>query len=165
MSTAQVTPLAAVFPPLPARNLNGRALALPGSFAGVRNIVLVAFRREHQQMVDSWFPALEPLLAAHPDLRAYEVPILASGYTFVRPFIDGGMATAIPNSAVRERTLTVYTNVTKVIAALQIGSPETISILLVDRNGQISWRSEGAYAADKGAGLAQVLAATRNESD
>ena len=63
------------------------------------------------------------------------------------------------HEAVRERTLTVYTNVAKVIAALQIRSPETITILLVDRSGQISWRSEGVYAADKGAGLTQALAA------
>ncbi|MEI7643385.1 MAG: hypothetical protein WCJ55_03655 [Chloroflexales bacterium] len=154
-----VLSLSAIFPPLQARNLNGRTLALPAAFAGVRNVVIVAFRREHQQLVDSWFPALDPLLAAHPDLRAYEVPVLASGYSFVRPFIDGGMAVAIPSPAVRERTLTVYTNVAKVIVALQIRSPETITILLVDRSGQISWRSEGVYAADKGAGLTQALAA------
>jgi hypothetical protein len=159
MSTAQMTPSTAVFPPLQARNLNGRKLALPAAFAGTRNIVLVAFRRAHQALVDSWFPALEPLLAAHPDVRAYEVPMLARGYTLARPFIDGGMAVAIPNPDVRERTLTVYTNVAKVIAALQIRSPETITILLVERSGRIAWRSEGAYAADKGAGLAQVLAA------
>lgn len=158
MSTAQVPPLAAVFPPLQARNLNGRTLALPAAFAGARNIVLVAFRRAHQDLVDSWFPALEPLLAAHPDLRAYEVPMLARGYTLARPFIDGGMAVAIPSSEVRERTLTVYTNVAKVSAALQIRSPETITILLVNRSGQIAWRSEGAYAAAKGAGLAHALA-------
>jgi hypothetical protein len=82
-----------------------------------------------------------------------------SGYSLVRPFIDGGMAMAIPSPAVRERTLTVYTNVANVIAALQIRSPETITILLVDRSGQISWRSEGVYATDKGTGLTQALAA------
>jgi len=60
---------------------------------------------------------------------------------------------------VRERTLTVYTNVAQRLAALQISSTETITILLVDRSGQISWRSEGAYDADKGAGIAQALAA------
>ncbi|NTU82956.1 MAG: hypothetical protein HGA45_26920 [Chloroflexales bacterium] len=149
----------AVFPQLKARNLNGRRLTLPAGFAGVRNIVIVAFRRWHQPLVDSWFPALDPLLAAHPDLRAYELPVIASGYGLVRPFIDGGMAVAIPDPAVRERTLTVYTDVATVMAALQIANPETITILLVDLSGQISWRSEGAHDPEKGAGLAQELAA------
>ncbi len=149
----------AVFPVVQARNLNRRTLALPTEFAGTLNVVLIAFRREHQQLIDAWFPALEPLLAAHPDLRAYELPVIAGGYTLVRPFIDGGMAGAIPNPAVRERTLTVYTDVKRFCAALQISSPATITILLVDRKGQISWRSTGAYTAAQGAALAPAIAA------
>ena len=148
----------AVFPPLPARNLNGRKLALPADFAGVRNVVLIAFRRWHQQLVDSWGPALDPLLAIYPDLRTYELPMLASSYSLVRPFIDGGMASAIRDQAVRERTLTIYTNIAQGMAALQIGNPETITILLVDRSGTISWRSEGAYDPEKGRGLERALA-------
>ena len=152
-----LAPTLALFPSLQARNLNGRTLALPAELAGARNVVIVAFRRWHQPLVDAWFPALAPLLAAHPDLRAYELPMLAGSYRLVRPFIDGGMARAIPDLAVRERTLTVYTNVAQSLAALQISNPETITILLVDRNGQISWRSEGEYTAAKGAALEAVL--------
>jgi hypothetical protein len=148
----------AVFPTVQARNLNGRTLALPADLAGTLNVLLIAFRRDHQQLIDAWFPALEPLLAAHPNLCAYELPVIAGGYTLVRPFIDGGMAGAIPSPAVRERTLTVYTDVKRFRAALQINSPATITILLVDRNGQISWRGTGAYTAEQGAGLAQAIA-------
>jgi hypothetical protein len=43
------------------------------------------------------------------------------------------------------------------LAALQISSPETITILLVDRSGQIFWRSEGEYTYAKGAALEQAL--------
>ncbi len=138
-----IAPTLAHFPSLQARNLNGRTLALPTDFGGARNVVIVAFRRWHQSLVDSWFPALAPLLAADPELRAYELPMIAGGYSLARPFIDGGMAHAIPDLAVRERTLTVYTNVAQSLAALQISSPETITILLVDRSGQIFWRSAG----------------------
>lgn len=153
-----LAPTLALFPPLQARNLNGRTLALPSEFAGGRNAVIMAFRRWHQTLVNAWFPALAPLLAAHPDLRAYELPMIAGGYSLARPFIDGGMARAIPDSVVRERTLTVYTNLAQSLAALQISSPETITILLVDRGGQIFWRSEGEYTAAKGAALEQALA-------
>ncbi len=103
------------------------------------------------------FPPWPPLLTAHPDVRAYELPMIAGGYTLARPFIDGGMARAIADSVVRERTLTVYTNVAQSLAALQINNPETITILLVDRSGQIFWRSEGEYTVAKGAALEQAL--------
>lgn len=58
-----IAPTLALFPPLQARNLNGRTLALPAELAGARNVVIIAFRRWHQPLVDAWFPALAPLLA------------------------------------------------------------------------------------------------------
>jgi hypothetical protein len=157
MTLAPAAPTAAIFPVLQARNLNGRTFNLPAGFTGIRNIVIVAFHRSHQALVDSWMPALELLVADHPTVRVYELPMIANGYALMRPFIDGGMASAIPSAAVRERTLTVYTNIPQRLAALQITNLETIAILLVDRSGRISWRSEGTYAEDKGASLARIL--------
>lgn len=153
------TPAGPIFPPLRARNLNGRTLVLPAAFVGARNIVMVAFHRSDQQAVDSWFPTVDKLLISYPNLRAYEIPMMAHGYALMRPFIDGGMARAIADPVVRERTLTVYTNVAQSMAALKISSPEQIAILLVDRNGALYWRSEGAYNDAKGAHLQQALAA------
>lgn len=156
MTTA---PGSARFPPLQARNLNGRSLQLPAEFGGERNIALIAFRRWHQELVDSWFPCLERLLAKHPELRACELPMIGGVYTLARPFIDGGMAAAIPDPAVRERTLTVYTDVGRARAALGITSTETITLLLVDRQGQIFWRDQGGYSAERAAGLERALGA------
>lgn len=153
-----IAPTPAIFPALQARNLNGRAFNLPAEFGGAYNIAIIAFQRWHQELVDSWFPRLAPLLAAYPNLRAYELPTIGGMYTLARPFIDGGMAAAIPDPAVRERTLTVYTDVRRVTSALRIPSTATITLLLVDRGGRIFWRDEGAYDAERAAGLERALA-------
>jgi hypothetical protein len=155
MSSASTT---ARFPVIQARNLNGRAFTLPAEFGGTYNVAVIAFQRWHQELVDSWFPYLEPLVAAHPDLRAYELPMIGGLYRLARPFIDGGMAAAIPDPAVRDRTLTVYTDVRRVMAALQIPSTATITLLLVDRSGRIFWRDAGAYNAGRAAGMERALA-------
>jgi len=147
----------ASFPVLQARNLNGRTLTLPADFGGTYNVAVIAFQRWHQELVDAWFPYLEPLVAAHPELRAYELPMIGGLYSLARPFIDGGMAAAIPDPAVRERTLTVYTDVRRVMAALQIPSTATITLVLVDRSGRIFWRDAGAYDAERAAGLERAL--------
>ncbi|MFQ3661014.1 MAG: hypothetical protein SNJ69_01325 [Chloroflexaceae bacterium] len=153
-----MSPTAAVrFPDLEARNLNGKRIYLPSGFGGTRNIVLIAFRRWHQAMVDSWFPYLERLMSTHQDLRAYELPLISSVFALARPFIDGGMASAIPDPRVRERTLTVYTDVERVTATLHIRNRSTITVLLVDRDGQIYWRSEGPYSPERAAGLERAL--------
>jgi hypothetical protein len=44
------------FPQLAARDLGGREVALPAGLPGERNVVIVAFRREQQRLVDSWVP-------------------------------------------------------------------------------------------------------------
>ncbi len=149
----------ASFPSLEARNLNGRSFRLPAQFGGERNLVLIAFRRWHQAMVDSWFPPLDRLLAAYPDLRAYELPMIGGMFSLARPFIDGGMASAIADPAVRERTLTVYTDIKSAQTAMGIKNSETITLLLVDRQGRISWRDQGGYTAIRATSLERSLAA------
>ncbi len=153
-----MAPEAAIrFPDLEARNLNGKRVYLPSGFGGARNVVLIAFRRWHQAMVDSWFPYLEQLMSKRQDLRAYELPMISTVFALARPFIDGGMAAAIPDPKVRERTLTVYTDVGRVTAALHIRNQSTITLLLVDREGQIYWRSEGPYSPERAMGLERAL--------
>lgn len=143
---------------LEARNLNGKRLYLPAGFGGARNVVLIAFRRWHQSLVDSWFPYLDRLMSMHQGLRAYELPLISNLYALARPFIDGGMAAAIPDPKVRERTLTVYTDVGRVTTALGIRNQSTITALLVDREGRIFWRGEGPYAPEHATDLERALA-------
>ena len=101
------------FPKLSARNLEGLDVTIPDTFEGDRNIVLVAFDRHHQELVDSWIPWLEEHAAADPGLRFYELPTIGRIWAPVRNFIDGGMAAAIREPVVLRRTLTVYGDVTK----------------------------------------------------
>jgi hypothetical protein len=44
------------------------------------------------------------------------------------------------------------------MAALQIPSTATITLLLVDHSGRIFWRDAGAYNAGRAAGLERALA-------
>ena len=83
------------FPRLAARDLEGRAITLPDAFAGSSNLVVVAFRREQQSMVDSWISWFDTISKTHPGLRCYEVPVLATRWSPARRFIDGGMAQAV----------------------------------------------------------------------
>ena len=49
---------------------------LPEAFDGDRNIVIVAFRREHQTLVDSWVPWLEEHAWNDAGLRFFEIPTI-----------------------------------------------------------------------------------------
>ena len=83
-------------------------MALPAGLPGERNVVLIAFRRDQQKLVDSWVPWLEQRAATDPRLRFVELPAIGPQWEPARPVIDCGMAAAIRDQAVRRRTLTVY---------------------------------------------------------
>jgi hypothetical protein len=152
---------ARIFPQVRARNLEGVDVDLPDAFVGDRNIVAVAFQRNHQSLVDSWVPWLEEQAAADPGLRFYELPTIGRIWAPVRNFIDGGMAAAIRVPAILQRTLTIYGDVNRVTQPLGIEDRSTIALLLVDGSGHVHWRGSGGFAARLAQDLETVLAEDR----
>lgn len=146
------------FPQLAARDLGGRDVALPAGLPGERNVVLIAFRRDQQQLVDSWVPRLEQRAAADPGLRFVELPALELQWEPARQAIDGGMAAAIRDQAARRRTLTVYTDLRRVTVPLGIDDRSTIWLCLVDRAGRVAWRGSGGLDPATAAALDTALA-------
>jgi hypothetical protein len=64
MSESAMNASAAIrFPHLAAPDLEGRSLELPDAFMGTSNLVIVAFRRGQQTMVDSWVSWWETIAA------------------------------------------------------------------------------------------------------
>ena len=146
------------FPRLETRDLDGREVTLPAGLPGEWNVVIVAFRRQQQELVDSWVPWLEERAATIPGLRFVELPAIGLQWQPARPVIDGGMAAAILDQQTRRRTLTVYTDLRRVTGPLGIGDRGTIWLLLVDRAGQVRWRGSGGWDAVTAAALAAALA-------
>lgn len=145
------------FPHLEGRDLQRRAVTLPDAFDGERNVVIVAFRREHQALVDSWVPWLEARAGLDPGLRFYEVPAIGTQWSPARAFIDGGMATAIGDPVVLRRTITVYTDVRRVTDGLGIDRTDTVWLFLVDATGAVRWRGRGAFETDTAEELAAAI--------
>ena len=160
MSESAMNVSAAIrFPHLAARDLEGRSLELPDAFSGASNLVIVAFRREQQAMVDSWVAWWETIAAEHPSLRCYEIPVIATRWSPARPVIDGGMAQAVRAQEARRRTLTVYTDVRRVTDALAIDATDTVTVLLVDADGRLRWRTTGPVSEHSGSELRAALTA------
>ena len=85
--------------------------------------------------------------------------MLATRWSPARRFIDGGMAQAVREQEARRRTLTVYTDVRRVTDALAIDNTDTVTVLLVDSDGRVRWRTTGPATERAGRELLAVLAA------
>jgi hypothetical protein len=159
MAGNPVTDTTIRFPRVDGRNLEGRRFALPMDFAGERNVVLVAFRREQQADVDTWLPLLRELSAEHADVRVYELPTMSRGISFMRRFIDGGMKRGIPELATREATITLYIDKGPFQQALAISSDRQITAFVVTRDGRVLWRADGPVTDAAAASLRGALKA------
>ena len=147
------------FPNVQARDLEGLDVRLPVAFVGDRNVVMVAFQRKHQTMVDSWVPWLEEHAASDPGLRFYELPTIGRIWTPARSMIDGGMAAAIRDPVVLRRTFTIYGDVRRLTRPLGIESRSTISLFVVDGNGMVRWSGVGGFDETTACDVDSVLQA------
>ena len=146
------------FARMAARDLERRPRSLPEAFTGRWNLVLVAFRREHQSDVDTWTSWQSTVGEEHREFECYEVPVLAVRWLPMRRAIDGGMAYAVGDAAIKQRTMTVYTNVARAAHALDIDDTSVITALLVDGTGTIRWRTTGPATPEATASVMAVLA-------
>ena len=147
----------AQFPRVEGTNLEGRHFVLPSDLGGSLNVVLVAFKREQQNDVDTWTPFLKATLATRPGLRTYELPVLGRRYRLMRPFIDGGMRRGIPDAAVRAATITLYIDKGPFRDALHLPDEDRIYVLLVDHQGRVQWRGDGTFTERAGADLVRRM--------
>lgn len=147
-----------LFPQLTARDLDGRAVMLPSGLPGAWTVVIVAFRRLQQSLVDSWVPWLQEQAATTPRLGLAELPAIGLAWQPARLVIDGGMAAAISDQQTRRRTLTVYTDLRRLTGPLGIGDRNTIWLFLTDRVGRVRWHGSGGWDAGTAAALAAALA-------
>ena len=146
--------------PLSGVALGGKEYKLPGDLAKQHNILVIAFRREQQRVVDQWLPSLIDLEQRRSDVAVYELPVLSFVYRPARWFIDGGMTRGIPDAAARARTITVYTDVGKVADNLGLAGTDTLAVLIAERSGRILARETGSFEEQKAERLAASLPPT-----
>lgn len=149
------------FPSVKASNLEKRDFNLPADFEGERNLLLVAFEREQQKDVDTWLREMKRFEEIDPGFHYYELPTIQRPNAFMRWFIDTGMRHGISDRQARERTITLYLDKKPFLEALLITNQKKIYAFLVDRQGNVLWRSDGVFDETKGISLRKVLGENR----
>lgn len=143
------------FPLLHGRDLEFRERRIPDDLPGERRVVIVAFHQRHQRVVDAWVDALER--RGIPDLRYFEIPTIGLRWRWVRNAIDGGMATAIRDVAVRERTVTVYTRLGPIVRALGLRDRRDVFVAALAPDGSIVASAVGGPTPERVDAIAGAL--------
>lgn len=147
------------FPTVSGFNLDRQEFEFPRDFAGELNVLFVPFLQRQQLEVNTWVPFVQELERTVPGVVYYELPTIYEMAALSRMFLNEGMRAGIPDQKSRERTVTLYLNKAEFQRATAIDGDNQMHILLVDRAGQILWRTTGNYDEDKGR---ELLAAIDN---
>jgi hypothetical protein len=145
-----------LFPTVKGENLSGRHMVLPRDFEGNLNIVVVAFYREQQLLVNSWLPTVQELQRRYPEIHMYELPTISTGYKLMKWIIDNGMRSGIKDIKTRDHTITLFIDTKKFRQDLDLATDETIYVMLVDSSGSVRWKTSGSMTS---MGAAQMNAA------
>lgn len=145
------------FPTVSGKNLERNSFQVPSDLDGALNVLLIAFQRWHQSLVDTWVPFLQQIEEKHADVRYYELPTIQQLNPFSRIFINEGMRAGISDPTARERTITLYLDKKAFREALDLPHEDDIFVLLVDRKGRVLWRASGGLTPEKAESLMSAI--------
>jgi hypothetical protein len=145
------------FPTVSGFNLNRQEFRFPDDFAGELNILFVPFRQHQQAVVNTWIPFAQETESVYPGVVYYELPTIDNMPALSRMIVNEGMRAGIPDETARERTVTLYIDTGQFMKAADIPGKDDVHILLVNRSGDILWRTTGRYDEAKGSSLLQAI--------
>lgn len=156
-ATEEEVPSEPYFPQVAGRDVNGQPYVLPQDLEGRYNLVLMAFERWQQGLVNTWLPEARALEADYP-VRVYEVPTIARLSQRRQNRLDFWMSMGIRDPILRATTITLYTDLDRMQEALMYPDMSTIRLFLIDREGTVYWSGEGGYTAENLEAIRSVLA-------
>ncbi len=145
------------FPQVTGSNLLRQKVTLPDDLQGELKILVIAFQQWQQALVDSWVPTARQLEQSFPGVQFYELPVIYKMNFFSQTFLNEGMRAGIPDQTTRQKTVTLYIDKKAFRQALDIPHEDTIWVLVLDRQGNVLWRTEGAYSQEKGDALFNAI--------
>ena len=143
------------FPPLAGDNLNEKQVVLPNDLSAQRTLVLIAFERAQASVLDSWSKGLD---LPNSQIPWIETPIISSPFKLGSMFIASGMRRGIPNPAVRERVITLYTDRAAFAKAMGFEYDKNEAyVAIIDHSGKNLGMVKGAYDEAKAKAVLALL--------
>ena len=129
------------FPEVTAESLAKTPESIPDSAKGKVALIAVAFLQQSQPQLDSWLGPFEEKFGGREEFTFYEVPMISSGYKFMKMVIDSGMRGGIPKYK-HKNVVTMYGDVEKYMTELNLEARYGYAFLL-DKDGIIRWQGQG----------------------
>jgi hypothetical protein len=143
-------------PTLTVKRLDQQQLVLPSGLPAERTLALVAFNRSQGEEVRSWIKGLR--LDEDSSIAWFKMPVLHDpGSERERSNIEGILLARHPAQSDRSRLVPVFTNREAFLRAAGLPDTKHAWVLVLNRDGQVLARAEGAFDQAKADALRQTL--------
>lgn len=137
------------FPSITAYSLAKTKLDLPSGFAGQFDLLLISFQPEQRKQINSWMPVAQALQHTHFNFRWYQLPVSSTELWIFRWWDNSSMRSDETDPETWPWIVPLYVDKNSFRHSLQIPGEMQISVLLVDRQGNVLWRAEGPMTPEK----------------
>jgi hypothetical protein len=145
-------------PVLAAKRPDHQAVLLPQGLPAERTLALVAFQRTQRSEVQSWIDGLR--LEEDRTIAWLRMAVLNDpGNEQAREAIEARLSERTSSGTDRSRLVRVFTDRDAFVRAAGLTSAEHAWVLVLNRDGKVLARAEGAFDEDKARALRQTLLA------
>jgi hypothetical protein len=149
-------------PTLAAKRPDQQRMLLPQGLPAERTLALVAFQRGQRSEIQSWIDGLR--LEEDRTISWLRMAVLNDpGNEQAREAIEARMSERLNSGADRSRVVRVFTDRDAFVRAAGLTSAEHAWVLVLNRDGKVLARAEGAFDEDKAHALRQTLQAQSTE--
>jgi hypothetical protein len=156
--SANVAPLSVGqrMPALKGDLLSGKAGVLPDLAAGRTTLILLGFSYNSRFQVEAWAEKFRARYGGAKEVTLFQVPMMGSAARLGRWFIDSGMRKNTPPELL-DRVMTVYGPNDDWKARVGYSAPDDAYLVLIDRQGVVSWLAHGPVSDDRLQALSTVV--------
>jgi hypothetical protein len=142
-------------PPVSAKRLDQTPVSLPRELPSDRTLALVVFKREQREEALGWINGLH--LRQEPPFAWLKLPVWNDpGDESGRRHIEAQLMERHPSPSDRARMVPLFTDTRAFVRAAGLDGTDHVSVLVVDRAGNVLAKAQGPYDEGK----AQALRAT-----
>lgn len=149
----------AIFPTLTTYSLDKVKITLPSGFEGRVNLLLISFEPEQAKDIETWMTTAQALQHINFQFHYYKMPVSNQENMIYRWWDTSSLRSVETDPEAWHWIIPLYTNKNDFRRALNIASEKEIVLLLVDKTGQVFWKSSGHITDEKKSSLINAVAA------
>jgi hypothetical protein len=152
-------PRADILPTLTAYNLDKAKVNLPTDLEGKVNLLLISFEPEQSKDIDTWMPAAQAIQHMNFLFNYYKMPVSSQENFIYRWWDTSSLRSVETDPLAWHWIIPLYTNKDTFRRALNIPNEKEIVLVLVDKKGQVLWKTSGRMTDEKKSSLTNAVAA------